>query len=82
MFHVNDLKVLEFLRLDEATFCPVFSVNYKDKIFEMKVSRILLLDMIEFWKSENAISLNYDTFLDLDSIKEVGLRVYSKLHNI
>ena len=51
----------------------------ENKIYEIPVSRVIIEDMKEFWKSEEAISDRFEVFLDINLIKECKLRVYTKI---
>ena len=75
----SEIKVLDLIKLDESTFTPIFKIEYQNKIYEIPVSRVIIEDMKEFWKSEEAISDRFEVFLDINLIKECKLRVYTKI---
>lgn len=73
-FNTN-IKVISS-RLDEATFCPVFKIQYNGKIFEVRVNRILIEDMaetLEYYDTKHLI------FMDKESVLKGNLKISSKL---
>lgn len=77
--HFNSgATVVEFVKIDDATFNPIFKIEYLGKVHDVTLRAEFINDVCNYLCSAHAVDPKIDCYIDPSSIAEGTIKIYTQ----